>query len=540
MLSFDITDRNIRIVKGVEGSGKIKISSAATLNLEEEVIVNGHVKDVPRVATLINGILKKNRMADKEAIVSISSNLTIFKELNVTKSKGQDFQKIVKQQMLAELNLDDSYSVSYIIVGEATGESEGEKIYKVLATACPYEIVNCYRDVFKMLGISLKSVMIGCNCITKVLLADTKIKSKMPLLAVQIDNNFISLNLYEQGQLSFSRFASIDATDYGNSADYVFEAVNENIFRMLQFHKSRNTGETIENVVFYGDTHDYVRLTDELEKLDLNTSLINVPPQIHGHENLEFSLYANAIGAMFKRNKEIEKINLLETDGMTAIKNKVKSEGGSSAVMLAVLAACALGVGGTYGYFVLKDNKINKQIEEYEADINSPETAAQLDLHEKLVNMKAKVDNYMVIINNAHDALYSQPVVLGKKYDMLEDVVSKTAEENSVTNVQIVSPQYSSGTFTFSVIGDAVEDYTQKLPAAFVENLLKQEDVARVEYSNYVVNEESGDAITGEDGSVIAGTTEKKVSFDLTVKINGRESAYHAPEEKTEQKEEAN
>ncbi|MGN0580874.1 MAG: pilus assembly protein PilM [Ruminococcus sp.] len=540
MLSFDITDRNIRIVKGVEGSGKIKISSAATLNLEEEVIVNGHVKDVPRVATLINGILKKNRMADKEAIVSISSNLTIFKELNVTKSKGQDFQKIVKQQMLAELNLDDSYSVSYIIVGEATGESEGEKIYKVLATACPYEIVNCYRDVFKMLGISLKSVMIGCNCITKVLLADTKIKSKMPLLAVQIDNNFISLNLYEQGQLSFSRFASIDATDYGNSADYVFEAVNENIFRMLQFHKSRNTGETIENVVFYGDTHDYVRLTDELEKLDLNTSLINVPPQIHGHENLEFSLYANAIGAMFKRNKEIEKINLLETDGMTAIKNKVKSEGGSSAVMLAVLAACALGVGGTYGYFVLKDNKINKQIEEYEADINSPETAAQLALHDKLVNMKAKVDNYMVIINNAHDALYSQPVVLGKKYDMLEDVVSKTAEENSVTNVQIVSPQYSSGTFTFSVIGDAVEDYTQKLPAAFVENLLKQEDVAQVEYSNYVVNEESGDAITGEDGSVIAGTTEKKVSFDLTVKINGRESAYHAPEEKTEQKEEAN
>ena len=166
MLSFDITDRNIRIVKGVEGSGKIKISSAATLNLEEEVIVNGHVKDVPRVATLINGILKKNRMADKEAIVSISSNLTIFKELNVTKSKGQDFQKIVKQQMLAELNLDDSYSVSYIIVGEATGESEDEKIYKVLATACPYEIVNCYRDVFKMLGISLKSVMIGCNCMT--------------------------------------------------------------------------------------------------------------------------------------------------------------------------------------------------------------------------------------------------------------------------------------------------------------------------------------------------------------------------------------
>ena len=61
MLSFDITDRNIRVVKGVESNGKIKISSAATLNIEEGLIVNGHVKDVPNVATLINGILKKNK-----------------------------------------------------------------------------------------------------------------------------------------------------------------------------------------------------------------------------------------------------------------------------------------------------------------------------------------------------------------------------------------------------------------------------------------------------------------------------------------------
>ena len=196
MLSFDITDRNIRVVKGVESSGKIKISSAATLNIDEELIVNGHIKDVPNVATLINGILKKNKMPDKEAIVSISSNLTIFKELDVPKVKINDMQKTVKQQMLTELNLDDTYSVSYIIVGDGEGDT-----YKVLATACPYEIVNSYREMFKLLGISLKSVMIGCNCITKVLLADTKIKSKMPLLAVQIDNNFISLNLYEAGQL---------------------------------------------------------------------------------------------------------------------------------------------------------------------------------------------------------------------------------------------------------------------------------------------------------------------------------------------------
>lgn len=530
MLSFDITDRNIRIVKGVEGSGKIKISSAATLNLEEEVIVNGHVKDVPRVATLINGILKKNKMADREAIISISSNLTIFKELHVIKVKNQDFQKTVKMQMQAELNLDDSYCVSYIIVGEAQSES-GEQMYKVLATACPYEIVNCYKEVFKMLGIILKSVMIGCNCITKVLLADTKIKSKMPLLAVQIDNNFISLNLYEQGQLSFSRFASIDAADYGNSDDYVFEAVNENIFRMLQFHKSRNTGEIIENVVFYGDTHEYVRLTDELEKLDLNTSLINVPPQIHGHENLEFSLYANAIGAMFKRNKETEKINLLEADGGTAAKQKAKSESVSPVLILGVLGACVVAVAGVTVGLTIHDNNIKNDTQEIVDRINSPETAEKLELHTRLTNMKAKVDNYCVIIDNAHDAFYSQPVVLGSKYDKLTEVVEKTGEECGVKETEIMNPNYAGGIFTFDVECDGVDEPSQKLPAKFVENLLKEDDFVTVQYMNYSVAETTDQ--TAEDGSILEEGG-KKVNFSIVAAIQGRESAYEAPAESAE------
>ena len=83
MLSFDITDRNIRIIKGTESGNKIRISSAATLELDEDIIVNGYVQDIPRVATLINSVLATNKMADKEAIVSISSNLTIFKELQL-------------------------------------------------------------------------------------------------------------------------------------------------------------------------------------------------------------------------------------------------------------------------------------------------------------------------------------------------------------------------------------------------------------------------------------------------------------------------
>jgi len=537
MLSFDITDRNIRVVKGVESNGKIKISSAATLNVEEGLIENGHVKDVPNVATLINGVLKRNKMPDKEAIVSISSNLTIFKELTVVKEKNQDMSKTVKQQVQAELNLDDSYCVTYIIVGEAEEKSEGgNPIYKVLATACPFEIVNSYREVFKLLGISLRSVMVGCNCITKVLLADTKIKSKMPLLAVQIDNNFISLNLYENGQLAFSRFASIDAEDYGGSEDYVFEAVNENIFRMLQFHRSRNTGEVIENVIFYGDTHEYVRLTDELEKLDLKTSLINVPPQIHGHENLEFSLYANAIGAMFKRNRESEKINLLETELGTVIKNKVRGDNAGYGLMLGLVVGAAAIVGGIWGVMALKDNSINNDIEEIQEFIDSPDTKKKLDHRDKLIAMKEKVNDYNTKILNAYDAFYSQPVVDGDKYDTLQAVLDKTAEELEVKEAKILHPAYANGVFTFAVEYEQPDEkkLIEEVPAQFIMNLTDKNFkenkgyYANAAYSGYNVSVQTESQGEGDDASSEEKTI---VTFNVSTAINGRESAYHPSNE---------
>lgn len=525
MLSFDITDRNIRVVKGAESNGKIKISAAVSIDIDEELIVNGHIKDVPNVATLINGAIKKNKMPDKEAIVSISSNLTIFKELEVPKVKITDMQKTVKQQMLTELSLDDIYSVSYTIVGESENDT-----YKVLATACPYEIVNSYREMFKLLGISLKSVMIGCNCITKVLLADTKIQLKMPLLAVQIDNNFISLNLYEENQLSFSRFASIDPADYDYSDDYVFEAVNENIFRMLQFQRSRNTGETIENIILYGDTHDYVRLTDELEKLDLNTNLINVPPQIHGHENLEFSLYANAIGAMFKRDKDKEKLNLLEGDFSSVVRSRAGNDKGGDIFMLVSVAVSAVVVGAVWGGLTIKDNGIQDDIQVCQDFIDSPETASKIKYLTRLEEMKEKVDAYNTSMVNAHDAFYSQPVIDGDKYDLIDNILSETASELGVTGAKILSPHnYNDGIISFTIQCDATSTAYQELPAELVDNIIAEDVFDTISYSGYSTSEiQESSGVEGAEPE-----TKTIVKFELKIGLTGEQSAYHPVEEET-------
>ncbi|MBQ9111005.1 MAG: pilus assembly protein PilM [Oscillospiraceae bacterium] len=530
MLSFDITDRNIRIIKGTENGGKIKISAAANLDLEEAVIVNGHVNDINRVAMMINQVLKQNNMPDKEAIVSISSNQTVFKELLIPpNSKESEFMKSVRHELQMQINVDDSYAVGYLIVGEPEEDEHGERVQRILATACPYDVVDCYKRIFHMLGISLKTVMIGCNAITKVLLADVKVKSLMPLLAVQIDKNFISLNLYEDNQLSFSRFASIDPEDYENPDDYVFEAVNENIFRMIQFARSRGS-EAISNVVFYGDItaspNLYNRLVDEMENNEINVSQLNVPPQIHGYQNLEFSLYANAIGAMFKRNKITEHVNLLDAEGASALAGamKNKTEGGVPVLPIIGLVVSLVGVLGLWAGFSILDSNVKKETQRLRDDINSPETAAKLQQYEDLKVMRETVNNYGTIITNTSEAYKTLPIVTRQCYEAVDTTLKTVMEQNPGTTkeAEVATFNFENGLVTIPIVIETTDEFAQKYPAMVVEHLYTEykDMFADVSYESYSVNAAASEAQPG-----MPTTEVKEISFSLTMKLQPNEKA---------------
>ena len=524
MLSFDITDRNIRIIKGTESGSKIKISAAAELELDESVIVNGHVNDPNRVAGKINQALKNANIADKEAVIAISSNQTVFKELMIPPNpKDSEFMKDVRLELKNQINIDDSYSVAYVIVGEPEDDENGNKVQKILATACPQDVVDSYKRIFNMLNIQLKSVMIGCNAITKVLLADGQNKAKMPLLAVQVDANFISLNLYENDTLSFSRFASIDPEDYDHPDDYIFEAVNENIYRMLQFARIRGS-EEIRNVVFYGDIDAqpdlYKRIQEEQKSNDIEISRLRAPGQIHGHQNLNFSLYANAIGGMFKRDKLTEHINLLETDAANAgIAGKVPQDDHSfNIVAIAGVALSAVIVGVAFGVLAGMDASTKSKTAELRATIDSPETAAKLQQYDDLQIMKDNVHAYAENIITARDAYNTQPIIRTGIYTAVEEAITTVASETEgVDDAPEFSIDYADGVLSVPITIKSTEEFSQAYPIALVQYLYDNygqdaEDaelpfVYSVSYSGYDVA-----ASSDENGA-------SNVEFNLTIQM---------------------
>lgn len=524
MLSFDITDRNVRIIKGTETNGKINIRASATLDLEEDVIIRGIPKDPVMLATQINRILKDKRMADKEAIMSISSNHTIFKELTVPYvAKSSDFAKAVAEEMQKSVSVvDDTYSISYTIIKKDSSLKENKDDVEsnsvtVLATACPHNIIDAYKVVFQYLNISLKSIIVANNCITKVLLADAKLKQKMPFMAVQIDKNFISMNVYQDNQLSFSRFASIDDSDYSDSEDYIMDAIHDNVFRMLQFQRNRSS-ETINHIVFYGDTSErYRELADDMEQMGLTSSVIAVPPLITGYENLEFSNYANAIGAMFKRDKETEKINLLELGGASAmVASAVQSDkqfgilvGAVGGGTLAIVAAISIVLGITNASLVSKIDKCNKYI-------NSTEAIEGLAKHESRTTMLENVRAYKSSAKIASDAYKSRPEIANDTLTKLDELATGVD-----ASIKFGKVSYADGIMTVSVTANGGNVPVQTIPTTLAKAIADDGSFYNVDYIGYNIqtNTTESSTITNADGTttVVPGSEQKVIDFNLVM-----------------------
>jgi type IV pilus assembly protein PilM len=341
----------------------------------------------------------------------------------------------------------------------------------------------------------------------------------MPFLAVQIDKNFISMNLYQDKQLSFSRFASIDASDYTEGSDYILDAIVENVSRMVQFQKNRST-EPINHIVFYGETSERFReLADEMEQMGLTASVISVPPLITGYENLEFSNYANAIGAMFKRDKETEKINLLELGGTAGmITDKVSND--NSFKLIAGISVCAVvAVFAVVGIALnIYNASIVSDIDDANEFINSPDTIAQLEEYDNRTAMLENVRTYKDAAKLASDAYDSQPFFSSDLLSTLEET-AKSVD----SSISFGTFSYSGGVITVPVTATGKNnEYAQAIPSSLVQALLETDVFYNVDYTGYGLTDNITEKnVVDDEGNVVSSSksSEKVLDFNLVMYV---------------------
>lgn len=504
MLSIDITDRQIKLVRGSAQGNKIKIDEVDFREIEKGLVSNGYIADVPLVAAEIIDMINTRAIKEKDTIVSISSSSILYKELMLPKPRKLSNTAAIEAMIGSNMGISGDYNISYTIVGETVDENKNPLI-KVLATACPQRLVGGYVKLFTHMGLSLKAVNISNNAISRLIQNTPKMSGYMPLLLVQIDKEFLNINLYEDNVLSFSRYFKIDPADYNNAEDYVNQAIYDNLFRMFQFFQSRKDMKPIKEMMFYGEIGDFIALTNTVSGFSVPCHILSAPTTIASRADFEFTVYANAIGALYKVDKELEHINLLDTTA-------AKESKGLNTFFIGLGAAALISVLAVVGANVVIDvinNNIKSQITKVQADINDTALQARLTTLQQKEGVLANFQSYKDSIANAELMYNYMPVGTTDVYKMLREPF--TAKQDKIENV--TSDDIRKNLSGMKLIDSVdISGYSvtatyscknQAQPSQYVRALIDQGYFENITYTGYTVEK-------GEDNK-------ETIEFSLTM-----------------------
>ncbi|MGN0687512.1 MAG: pilus assembly protein PilM [Oscillospiraceae bacterium] len=471
MISIDITDRQIKLVRGIHSGSKVRVQDADMRELTLGMVSNGYITDVPMVAAELNDIIKTKEIKEKDAIVSITSSSIVYKELLINKPKSLKNTVAIEAMIQAEMGVTNEYNISYTIAGEAEDEEKNKKL-KVIAAACPQRLVDGYVRLFSHIGLSLKAVNISNNSVTRLILNTPKMADRMPLLLIQVDRGFLNMNLYEDNQIVFSRYFNIDPMDYDNAPDYVTRAVYDNLFRMIQFIKSRKGAKPLKEIMFYGDIQNFIELSNAVSSFNVPAFVLATPSSVITMAEIDFTKYANAIGAIYRRNKDLEHINLLEA-------TSAKESKGMNGYLLALGGSCigaaavVLAIGGAFAFY---NSNIQKDIAAVQEQINDPGLQNDNSIVDLRNTMLTGFNNYNDNIALTTDLFNYMPkstsYVVEKVKEPLEDIVSKKGDKDEI-KLDLVSININKYSVTVTFRGLSNGDPSH-VPSLYVEKLINE------------------------------------------------------------------
>ena len=463
MLSIDITDRQIKLVRGVHSGNKIRVQDADMRELTLGMVSNGYITDVPMVAAELNDIIKTKGITEKDAIVSITSSSIVYKEMLIPKPKSIKNTAAIEAMIQANMGVSKEFNISFTIAGE-TEDEEKNKLIKIIATACPQRLVDGYVRLFSHIGLSLKCVNIANNSVTRLIINTPKMAERMPMLLIQIDKGFLNMNLYEDNQIVFSRYFNIDPSDYDNAPDYVIRALSDNLFRMIQFIKSRKGAKPLKEIMFYGDTGNFIELSNAISSFNVPVHVLAAPSTVITMTEIDFTKYANAIGAIYRRNKDLEHINLLEA-------TSAKESKGMNGYLMALGGAC-VGAVVLIGAITIGLSAINSsiqgQVSELQEQINNPTLQKDIAIVTNRESMLTGFQSYNDNVGSTSQLFNYMPKAQSYVIDKLKEPIdSVTGDKIELDLYEVTLSEYS---VTATFMGRSNGDPTP-IPAAYVEKL---------------------------------------------------------------------
>ncbi len=518
MLSIEITDRHIKLIRGNYGGNKVRVQEAHIRTLTPELVSNGFISDVPLVAAEITDIITQAGIKEKETIASVTSSSVIHKEIVLPKPKSLKNTLALESMIRSNMNLNADYSIAYTISGETQDEQKNTLI-RISASACPQRLVDGYVRLFNHLGMPLKGVFLTNSSITKLVTNTPKLVQRMPFLLCQVDQDFLNVNLYSDQQLIFSSYFKINPNEDEDVSTYVNRAVYENLFRMTQFIKNRNDIKPIKEIMFYGDIGDFISLSNNLSSLNIPTHVLNAPVNVIPSCELDFAKFANVIGALIKKDNIYEHLNLLDT-------SKAKETKGVSSFLLilgASLLASGLVVFGVVQFLNMTNKGIEDKIKVFEAAKQDPVLMKNIEVVNQREQIKVGFEEYRTQVKTANILFEYLPKFDSNLFKKIEEPFdSMISDENkNLKDFKDVKGKYIF-TSSVNVSGYDIEakfyaysdNKPSEIPSEYVEKIIKVMNKNGMPYFTNVVYEGFSKVDTESDSKDSAQAAINRVKDD--------------------------
>ncbi len=512
MLSIDITDKQVKLVRGTLSGNKIRVLEVETRDLTLGSVSNGYVTDIPMVAGEITDIIATKNIKEKEAIVCINSGSILYKEMTIPKPKKITNSAAIEAMILNTMGVTKEYNISYSIIGETKDENEAPML-RLLATACPQRMVDGYIRLFTQLGLNLKQINISNNCISRLILNTPKLESAMPLMLVQVDNDFVNINLYDGGQVTLSRYTRIDPYDYGNDDDYVNQAVYNEVYKTIQFLSQQKDTRPLKEIMFYGQVRDFIALSNAVSSFNVPAHILSMPNNVVTFCDFDFSEYANAIGAFFKVRKDLDHVNLLDSSA-------VKEKKGANKFLIGVGFAAILAVAAVGGATVVCNSiadSTQAEADRINAEINSEEMQTKVQLLNAKNTVYDNINLYKSNLDEASILFEYLPKGTTEVKEKLTEALEGLEEDTYIIEDVTVSE--------YNVVVK-LNTVSQDMPTKYVRNLIDQgyfEAITFTGFNGEVMEAEEDETAEGVTTSSANKNEEEEViyAFELTMRIKG-------------------
>lgn len=347
VISIDIGTYSTKIIVGKHQNKVVFIEKAFDIPTPRGAYKDGSIVQAEMLREVIFKILKENKIRTKEAIFTVSSTLTIIREIVLPFVKSEDLKSMVHLEIeqYLPIRLED-YVVEYKVIEEIK-EDDGKKL-RILVAALPKKNIEAYFDLIKDLKLHPFVLDIHTNAVSKLFEREMQINDEnysldKTVALIDLGHSFININIVSHGLLKFYRKIPNGGNDlttnianyynlaleeaearkikdsnlelHGNTLDYptmVNELIKtdvdqwiEEIGRIFRYYTSRHTENRIDSIYIYGGTSKIKALPKYLERgLNIPTFKIERLGNIKLSKELngkEIDIFLNSIGSIFRR-----------------------------------------------------------------------------------------------------------------------------------------------------------------------------------------------------------------------------------------------